>query len=94
MTIDVQTFIYGLFLYFMVNFLGLVPSFPYALKIFPNPLKYNVSLDANILIENETNIINILLFGKPNSEDRFNKQILNASIEFILSTERFSIPLF
>ena len=27
----------------MFNFLGLVPSFPYALKIFPNPLKYNVS---------------------------------------------------
>ena len=43
MTIDVQTFIYGLLLYFMFNFLGLVPSFPCALKIFPNPLKYNVS---------------------------------------------------
>ena len=52
------------------------------------------TIDANILIENENNIINILLFGKPNSEDRFNKQILNASIEFILSTERFNIPLF
>ena len=52
------------------------------------------TIDANILIENENNIINILLFGKPNSEDRFNKQILNAFIEFILSTERFNIPLF
>ena len=51
------------------------------------------TIDANILIENENNI-NILLFGKPSSEDRFNKQILNASIEFILSTERFNIPLF
>ena len=27
----------------MFNFLGLVPSFPYALKIVSNPLKYNVS---------------------------------------------------
>ena len=52
------------------------------------------TIDANILRENENNIINILLFGKPNSEDCFNKQILNASIEFILSTERFNIPLF
>ena len=52
------------------------------------------TIDANILIENENNIVNILLFGKPNSEDRFHKQILNASIEFILSTERFNIPLF
>ena len=52
------------------------------------------TIDANILIENENNIINILLFGKPNSEDRFNKQILNAFIAFILSTERFNIPLF
>ena len=50
------------------------------------------TIDANILRENENNIINILLFGKPNSEDCFNKQILNASIEFILSTERFNIP--
>ena len=45
------------------------------------------TIDANILIENENNIINILLFGKSNSEDRFNKKILNASIKFILSTE-------
>ena len=43
MTIDVQTFIDGLFLYLMFNFLGLIPSFPDALKILPNPLKYNVS---------------------------------------------------
>ena len=52
------------------------------------------TIDANILKENENNLINILLFGKPNSDDCFNKQVLNASIEFILSTRRFDIPLF
>ena len=52
------------------------------------------TIDTNILSENEDNIVNILLFGKPNREDYFNKQILNASIQFLLSTERFDKPLF
>ena len=50
-------------------------------------------IDANILSENEDSIVNTLLFGKPNSENYFNKAMLNASIEFILSTERFNDPL-
>ena len=41
--------------------------------------------DANILTESEDSIVNTLLFGKPNSENSFNKAMLNASIEFILS---------
>ena len=52
------------------------------------------TLDTNILREKEENIVHILLFGKPNCEDCFNKQILNATIEFILLTERFDNPLF
>ena len=40
------------------------------------------------------NIINTLSFGKSNSENSFNKAMVNASIEFILSTERFNNPLF
>ena len=43
------------------------------------------TIDANILPENEVSIVNTLLFGKPNSENSFNKAMLNASIEFILS---------
>ena len=43
--------------------------------------------DANILTENEDSIINTLLFGKPNSENSFNKAMLNMSVEFILSSE-------
>ena len=51
------------------------------------------TIDSNILTGNEESIVNILLFGKLNSENSFNKAILNASIEFILSTERFNNPL-
>ena len=48
----------------------------------------------NILTQNEDSIVNTLLFGKSNSENSFNKAILNTSIEFILSTKRFNNPLF
>ena len=52
------------------------------------------TIDANILRENEDNIVNILFFGKPSIEDSFNKVILNATIEFILSSARFDEVLF
>ena len=52
------------------------------------------TIDANILSENEDNIVNTLLFRKPNIENTFNKAILNAPMEFILSAERFNNPLF
>ena len=52
------------------------------------------TIDANILTENEDSILNTLLFVKLNSENSFNKTMLNASIEYILSTERFNNPLF
>ena len=53
-----------------------------------------IAIDVNILTENEDSIVNTLLFGKPNSENSFNKAMLNASIEYILLTERFNNPLF
>ena len=37
------------------------------------------TIDANILTENEDSIVNTLLFGKPNSENSFNKAMLNKS---------------
>ena len=52
------------------------------------------AIDANILAENEGCIINNLLFGKPNSENSFNKAMINASIEYILSNVKFNNPLF
>ena len=51
------------------------------------------TIDSYILTENEESIVNTLLFGKLNSENSFNKAILNTSIDFILSTERFNNPL-
>ena len=51
------------------------------------------TIDANILTENKDSITNTLLFGKPNIENSFNKAMLNASIEVILSAERFNNPL-
>ena len=50
--------------------------------------------DTNILTENEDSIVNILLFGKPNSENSVNNALLNAPIKYILPTERFNNPLF
>ena len=52
------------------------------------------TINANILTENEDIIVNTLLLGRPNSEKSFNKTMLNLSVEFILSTERFNNPLF
>ena len=39
--------------------------------------------DATILTENEDSNVNALLFGKPSSENSFNRAILNSPIEFI-----------
>ena len=51
-------------------------------------------MDANILTENKDSIVDTLLFGKPNSKNSFNEAMVNASIEYILSTEGFNNPLF
>ena len=48
----------------------------------------------SILTENEESIVNTVLLEKPNIENFCYKAILNASIEFIPSTERFNNPLF
>ena len=49
---------------------------------------------VNILTENEVSILNTLLFGEPNSENSFNMAMLDKSIKFILSTEKFNNSLF
>ena len=58
------------------------------------PFDEIAAIDANILTENENSIVNTLLFGKPNSENYYNKAMLNAPNEFIISPERFDFPLF
>ena len=51
------------------------------------------AIDASILTENEDNVVNTLLFGKPNSQNTFNKAMPKGSIKFIVSVERFNNPL-
>ena len=43
---------------------------------------------------NEYYIVNTLFFWKPNSKNSLNKAMLNGSIEFFQSAERFNNPLF
>ena len=50
-------------------------------------------IDEYILTESEDNIVNVLLFGKPNSDNAINMAILKLTIEFITSSERFNGPL-
>ena len=52
------------------------------------------TIDTNILTEKDDSIVSVLLFGKQDREMSCNKSIINATIEFILSSERFSNSLF
>ena len=45
------------------------------------------------MAENEHSV-RTLLFGKPDFNYSTNKEIINATISFILTTERLSSPLF
>ena len=47
-------------------------------------------IDKNIINENDSVIVNILLFGSSKYEYHINSKMLNLSIDFILKTERFS----
>ena len=47
-------------------------------------------IDENIINENDSFIVNILLFGSSKYEYHINSKMLNLSIDFILKTERFS----
>ena len=52
------------------------------------------SIDANILIKDDSNISKLLLYGDHSFNDEKNTSILTASIEYIISTKRFDAPLF
>ena len=45
------------------------------------------TIGTNILTENNNSIVSVLLFGKQDCEKSCNKSVINATIEFILSTE-------
>ena len=52
------------------------------------------SINASILAENENSVVITLLFGKPDFDYPNNKEIINATTSFILTTERFNCPPF
>ena len=52
------------------------------------------SINASIMTENENSVVRTLLFGRPDFRYSTNKEIINATISFILTTERFNCPLF
>ena len=52
------------------------------------------SINASIMAENENSVVRMLLFRRPDFNYSVNKEIINATISFILRTERFNCPLF
>ena len=57
---------------------------PYFLK------KASRDIDSSLIDQNENSLCYTLLFGKENMNDSDNAHILNATIEYILSIERFN----
>ena len=51
-------------------------------------------IDSSRIDQNKNSLCYTLLFGKENMNDSEKTHILNATIEYILSTERFNVPLF
>ena len=51
-------------------------------------------IDSSLIDRNENFLSYTLLFGKENMNDSDNAHIINATIQYILSTERFYVPLF
>ena len=52
------------------------------------------SINDNILSKDHSNISNVLLFGDHSFNDVKNTSFLTASIEYIISTKRFNVPLY
>ena len=52
------------------------------------------SINDCMLAENENSVVKTLLFGRPVFTDSTNIEKFNATIRFILTTERFNYPLF
>ena len=52
------------------------------------------NIDNNILSQSETQLIQILLYGNQNYHPIINRLIINSTIEYIISTERFKCSLF
>ena len=56
-------------------------------------LNKNTSIDSNTLNQADVTITKTLLFGNLKYSNKVDSQILNASIDFILTSKRFDEPL-
>ena len=74
-----------------VHFFLHLPNFTTQRQTLLNKIK---SINASIMTENENSVVKTLLFGRPNFRYSTNKEIINATVSFILTTERFNCPLF
>ena len=52
------------------------------------------NIDNNILNLNDSGILEALLFGNSSFSNTKNTYILNTTIEYIVSSKRFEVPLF
>ena len=75
----------------IVHFFLHCPNFTTQRQTLLNKLK---SINASIMTENENSVVRTLLFGRPDFNYSTNKEIINATISFSLTTERFNCPLF
>ena len=67
------------------------PSF----HTFSQTLLNNIrNINKQILPQREDQLIQTFLYGKPNRNLTVNRLILNATIEYLISTEQFKCPLF
>ena len=51
-------------------------------------------IDNKLLDSNESNLIKHLLFGDPSKDAETNTEILNATVNYVLTTKRFDERLF
>ena len=51
-------------------------------------------IDNKLLDSNESNLIQHLLFGDPSKDRETNTEILNATVNYVLTTKRFDERLF
>ena len=74
-----------------VHFFPHCPNFTTQRQTLLNKLK---RINASIMVENNNSVVRTLLFGRPDFHYSTNKEIINATITFILTTERLDCPLF
>ena len=57
-------------------------------------LNNNNEIDSTIFNKSDLVVTRILLYGNESFKDEVNLLILNATIDFVLSTNRFNEPLY